>query len=89
VDPATIVQIYSLKVEKGHREVQVAKLRQFSGVKGTLGNTAVPFDVAKYGSNSVVLRPQSTLAPGEYMWATNSTLVVPQAYCFGIDPANP
>jgi hypothetical protein len=90
VDPATIVQLYSLKVAKGHREVQVAKLRQFSGVKSTLGNTAVPFDVAKYGENSVLLKPQAPLAPGEYMWAANSTLMVlPQAYCFGIDPTNP
>src|ERR1700740_1936224 len=41
IDPATIVQLYSLKVAKGQREVQVAKLRQFSGVKSTLGG--VPF----------------------------------------------
>jgi len=89
VDPATVVQLYSLKVAKGQREVQLVKLRQFSGAKTTLGNTAVPFDIAKYGENSVLLEPQATLAPGEYMWAANATMMVPQAYCFGIDPAGP
>jgi hypothetical protein len=88
-DPVTIFQLYSLKVTKDHREVQVAKVRTFSGATNTLGNTAVAFDVAKYGERSVVLKPQGTLAPGEYMWAANSTLVVPQGYCFGIDKANP
>jgi hypothetical protein len=89
VDPATIVQLYSLKVAKGQREVRVAKFRQFSGDKSTLGTAAITFDIAKYGENSVLLKPQANLAPGEYMWAANSTLTVPQAFCFGIDPANP
>lgn len=88
-DPATILQLYSLKVAKGKREVQVAKVRAFSGGKHTLGNVAVGFDFTKYGENSVLLKPQGTLAPGEYMWAAHATLMVPQAYCFGIDPANP
>ncbi|MFZ0037429.1 MAG: hypothetical protein WAK91_08415 [Candidatus Acidiferrales bacterium] len=89
VDPATIIQLYSLKVAKGQREVRVAKFRQFSGDKSTLGTAAVSFDIAKYGENSVLLKPQTTLAPGEYMWAANSTLMVPQAYCFGVDAPNP
>jgi hypothetical protein len=89
VDPATVVQLYSLKGGKGHREVQVAKLRQFSGVKTTLGNTAVSFDFTKYGQNSILIKPQTALPPGEYMWAANPSLIAPQAYCFGIDPANP
>lgn len=89
VDPATILQLYSLKIAKGQRELQVAKVRSFGGAKHTLGDTAIPFDVAKYGENSVLLKPQANLAPGEYMWAANSTLMVPQAYCFGIDPVKP
>jgi|HubBroStandDraft_1064217.scaffolds.fasta_scaffold51602_2 hypothetical protein len=85
-DPATIVQLYSLKVAKGQRELQAGKYRTFSGSKTTLGNTAVPFDVAKYGEGSVLLKPQTPLAPGEYTWGLNSNN---QAYCFGIDPASP
>ena len=87
VDPATILQLYSLKVAKGQREVEALKTRPFGAVKTTLGNTAVPFDFAKYGENSVVIKPQTALEPGEYMWVANSTMA--HAYCFGIDPANP
>lgn len=88
-DPTTIFQLYVLKVSKGQREVQVAKVRSFGGAKNTLGDTAIPFDVSKYGENSVLLKPHASLSPGEYMWAANSTLMVPQGYCFGIDPATP
>jgi hypothetical protein len=63
VDPATIVQIYSFKVGKGQREVQVAKARVFSGAKSTLGNTALQFDVRKYGESSVLLTLSTPLGP--------------------------
>jgi len=89
IDPATVIQLYSLKVSKGRRELLGVKLRAFSGSQTTLNKAAVPFDVAKYGEASVVIKPQNPLAPGEYMWTVGGASAVAQGYCFGVDPSTP
>lgn len=85
VDPATIVQLYFLKVTKGNRELQVVKAGMFSGAKNTQTEGIVPFEIAKYGERSIVLRTLGPLPPGEYMWTANASFMVPQGYCFRID----
>jgi len=89
VDPATIVQLYRLKVIKGQRELQIVTGSLFRGSKGTQEESAVQFEITKYGKQSVVIKPLKPLPPGEYMWAANATFMVPQAYCFGVDSAKP
>ena len=89
VDPATIVQLYALKVAKGQREIQIVRAGAFRGAKNTQADASVPFEIAKYGEHSVVVKPSTPLPPGEYMWATNAAFMVPQGYCFGVDPAKP
>jgi hypothetical protein len=89
VDPATIIQLYSLKVAKGQRELQIVKAGAFRGAKNTQQDATIPFDFVKYGEHSVRIKTSSPLPPGEYVWTTNATLMVPQGYCFGIDPAKP
>lgn len=89
VDPATIIQLYSLKVAKGQRELQIVKAGAFRGAKNTQGDATIPFDIVKYGEHSVRIKTLSPLSPGEYMWAANATMMVPQGYCFGVDSAKP
>jgi hypothetical protein len=87
VDPATIVQLYPLKSTKGQRELQIAKAGAFRGAKNTQGDATIPLEIVKYGEHSVLVKPLNPLPPGEYMWAANATFMVPQGYCFGVDPA--
>lgn len=89
VDPATIVQLYRLKVTKKQRELQIVKAGIFAGTKNNQEEATIPFEIVKYGEHSALMRPLKPLLPGEYMWAANAAFMVPQAYCFGIDPAKP
>jgi hypothetical protein len=87
VDPATIVQLYRLKVSKGQRTLQIGKAGLFTGSKSNQEESSIPLEILKYGERSVIMRPLKPLPPGEYMWAANAAFVVPQGYCFGVDPA--
>jgi len=91
VDPATIVQLYRLKVTKGQRELQIVSSSLFRGSMSTQeeSKVKVEIEITKYGKQSVVMKPLKPLLPGEYMWAANAAFMVPQAYCFGIDSAKP
>ncbi len=89
VDPATIIQLYSLKVAKGQRELQIVKAGAFRGARNTQGEATIPLEIVKYGEHSVLIKPVNPLTPGEYMLAANAAVMVPQGYCFGVDPAKP
>jgi hypothetical protein len=90
VDPTTVVQFYSLKVVKGQRSLLMMKAHAFGSAKQTLGDTAVPFEVAKYSEMSVLIKPQGALAPGEYvLTAGQMSAAGPQGYCFGVDSSKP
>ena len=75
INHISVVQLFRLKVNDDQREVQMSK----SGY----GNSAVPFESAKYGEKSLRIRPKSNLPPGDYAFSLTTSQ---DGDCFGIDP---
>ena len=53
--------------------------------KNVMGQKAIPFNAAKYGTSSFKISPAQNLPAGEYTLGAPGTH---DGFCFGIDPAN-
>jgi hypothetical protein len=87
-DPNALVNIDTLTSSKGNRQIVVVNARAFSGAKSTKGETAVPFEIQKYGTQSYKFSPTQKLPPGEYaitIRTFQSAAAGQVAYLFGID----
>ena len=83
VDPATVVQFYSIKVAKNQRQLQIVRAR-FGGGKSKMQESAVPFDVTKYSDASIIVTPRQALPPGEYLLTIYPEHNNGTVYCFGV-----
>jgi hypothetical protein len=83
IDPQTSLQFFTLKPEKGKRQLLIVKVGSIGiSSKTTAGESPVAFEATKYGEFSFKVRPVSALPPGEYTISTRSSL---DGFCFGID----
>jgi len=90
VDPANVVVLYPLQVNKDHRQLMITKVG-FMGMhaKSDMQDKQMQLNFAKYGQESTKVTMAAPLAPGEYAIAVQPTPGQQTiAYCFGIDPAN-
>ena len=88
VDPATLVLLYPLKVDKGKRQLLITGVGFMgSRSKSDLQSKQLEMSFTKYGQASLKITPTAPLAPGEYAFAIQSKDQQPTAYCFGVDAA--
>ena len=86
VDPATLVLLYSLKAQKGKRQLLISGLGTLSiHTKSDLQNKQLQMVFARYGEASLKITPAIPLAPGEYAITLLNRDQQPTAYCFGVD----
>lgn len=84
-DPVSIIQFFRLETKKGNRQLLLSKVKPFAvGAKETASQSAVSFNVAKYGEFSFKVVPAYALTPGEYCFSGQGSK---DGFCFGIDPA--
>jgi hypothetical protein len=89
-DPANVVVLYPLQVNKDHRQLMITKVG-FMGMhsKSDVQDKQMQMNFAKYGQESTKVTMAAPLAPGEYAIGVQA---VPgqqiTAFCFGIDPAS-
>jgi hypothetical protein len=83
IDPATVVQFYSVKTVKNQRQLQIVRAR-FGGAKSKMQDSAVPFDVTKYSDASIIVTPRQALPPGEYLLTIYPEHNNGTVYCFGV-----
>lgn len=88
VDPATLVVLYSLKVDRGKRQLLISGMGFMgSHTKSDLQSKQLQLMFTKYGQTSVKIEPANPLEPGEYAMTIQSRDQQPVAYCFGVDAA--
>jgi hypothetical protein len=86
VDPGTLVVLYSLKPDKGERQLLIAGMGFMgSHTKSDLATKQLQMTFTKYGTDSVKITPANPLTPGEYAVTVRSQGSQPVAYCFGVD----
>jgi hypothetical protein len=84
VDPASVVQFYSVRVTKKERELPIVKAHLFGGAKNKMQDNAIAFDVRKYTDASVMIVPRQPLSPGEYLLTVYPEQNNGTVYCFGV-----
>jgi hypothetical protein len=88
VDPATLVVLYPLKVDKGKRQLLISSVGFLSmHNKSDMQSKQLQMVFTKYGQGSVRITPANPLPPGEYAIAVSGKDQQPTVYCFGIDTA--
>ncbi len=90
VDPANVVVLYPLAVNKDHRQLMITKVG-FMGMhaKSDMQDKQMQLNFAKYGQESTKVTLAAPLAPGEYAIAVQPTPGQQTiAYCFAINPAS-
>jgi hypothetical protein len=85
VDPATLVNLYTLKVAKGERQLLIGKHHFLGSTKIGAQEQQIELGFAKYGQSSVKITTSSALPPGEYAMGLKGQTGMPLAYCFGVD----
>jgi hypothetical protein len=87
IDPASVVQFYSLKTVKGARELATMEAHPFTGTKTTTQGSAIAFEAKRYGDASAVVVPLQPLPPGEYLLTASPKENGGDAvvYCFAVD----
>ena len=83
IDPMSLIQLFSFTPNKGMRRLMMAKVGSIGmSSKAVTNQSAISFNVAKYGDSSFKVVPANTLSPGEYCLSTSTST---DAFCFGID----
>lgn len=87
VDPSTVIQFFMMQIVKGARQLKMVKVSAFGAVNSNKQNESmIPFNTAKYGESSFKIVPSQGLPMGEYCFSTTTGQ---DAFCFGIDAADP
>lgn len=82
-DPHDIVQFFKVESSKNGRKLKIASVGALGlGGKSTMSEHAVGFSASVMGRSSLLISPDSPLAPGEYILSSSDSQ---NSYCFGID----
>ncbi len=82
-DPLSYIHFFALDVGKDHRTLHVFRVSPFGfSERRTSQLQAIPFTVAKMGSDYFRLTLIQPLPAGEYLWDNDG---IPGGYCFGVD----
>jgi hypothetical protein len=82
-DPLSYIHFFALDVSKDHRTLHVFRVSPFGfSERRTSQLQAIPFTVAKMGSDYFRLTLIQPLPAGEYLWDNDG---IPGGYCFGVD----
>jgi hypothetical protein len=86
IDPNTMVKLRPFVIQKGMRALSLrsGKAVIFSGTKSqSTPDNSLAVTFKKYGQNSLLITPQTPLAPGEYVLEANGGFA--GVNCFGVD----
>lgn len=82
-DPHEIIKLYKLEVAKDGRRLSMASTGVLGiSSKSTTEQNAVGFSAQVFGKSSLLITPDSPLAPGEYVFSSTDSQ---NSYCFGVD----
>ncbi len=85
VDPSSLYELRSLKINKDHREILTQAHGTLIGAPATttLDEGVLLVRFAEYGDNSYRITPDKPLPAGEYALALHGNVM--DLYCFGVD----
>jgi hypothetical protein len=87
-DPASLMDLYTLKSGKNLREITFVKRHFMGGTNVGAQDKQVELAFAKYGESSVKITPSGALPAGEYAIAMHGQKSLPIVFLFGVDPPN-